>query len=78
MRTFSRSHSLVLQLVVAAALIVTVRLPFLLRADRFFDADEAVEGLMARHVVRGEFPAFIWGQSYKGVPEVYLATAISA
>jgi hypothetical protein len=76
MRTSSRSPNLVLQLVVVAALIVTVRLPFLLRADRFFDADEAVEGLMARHVVRGEFPAFIWGQSYKGVPEVYLATAI--
>ena len=30
---------------------------------------------MARHVLEGEFPAFLWGQHYKGVPEVYLAGA---
>jgi hypothetical protein len=78
MRTSSRGSSRVLQLVAVAALIVTVRLPFLLRADRFFDSDEAVEGLMARHVVHGEIPAFLWGQRYKGVPEVYVATAIFA
>lgn len=78
MLTSSRGSSRVLQLVAVAALIVTVRLPFLLRADRFFDSDEAVEGLMARHVVRGEFPVYLWGQHYKGVPEVYLATAIFA
>lgn len=58
--------------VVAAA----ARLPFLLRADRFFDADEAVEGLMARHVLAGEHPLFLWGQRYKGVPEVYLSAAV--
>ena len=61
-----------LSLLVLAALTVSVRLPFLLRADRFFDSDEAVEGLMARHVAQGEHPAFLWGQQYKGVPEVYL------
>lgn len=33
---------------------------------------------MARHVVHGEIPAFLWGQRYKGVPEVYVATAIFA
>ena len=59
---------------IAAAAIVA-RLPFLLRADRFFDADEAVEGLMARHVLLGEHPLFLWGQRYKGVPEVYLTAA---
>jgi hypothetical protein len=41
-----------------------------------FDSDEAVEGLMARHVAHGEFPAFLWGQQYKGVPEVYLNAAL--
>ena len=62
----------------AAIAVVTIaaRLPFLLRADRFFDSDEAVEGLMARHVHLGEFPAFLWGQRYKGVPEVYLSSAV--
>src|ERR1700751_2095594 len=58
--------------VVIAAATIAARIPFLLRADRFFDADEAVEGLMARHVLAGEHPLFLWGQRYKGVPEVYL------
>jgi hypothetical protein len=57
-------------------LTVTARMPFLLRGDRFFAADEAVTGLMARHVLQGEFPLFFWGQAYKGVPEVYAAAAV--
>src|SRR5215470_12394661 len=61
---------------VIAAATIAARLPFLLRADRFFDADEAVEGLMARHVLAGEHPLFLWGQRYKGVPEVYLTAAV--
>ena len=31
-----------------------------------FHADEAVVGLMARHIVRGEWPAFFYGQAYMG------------
>ena len=58
------------------ALTVAARMPFLLRGDRFFAADEAVEGLMARHVLLGEFPLFFWGQAYKGVPEVYAAALV--
>src|SRR5262252_9679229 len=61
---------------VIAAATIAARLPFLLRADRFFDADEAVEGLMARHVLAGEHPLFLWGQRYKGVPEIYLDAAV--
>jgi len=61
---------------VIAAATIAARLPFLLRADRFFDADEAVEGLMARHVSLGEHPLFLWGQRYKGVPEVYLSNLV--
>jgi hypothetical protein len=59
-----------------AVVTIAARLPFLLRADRFFDSDEAVEGLMALHVRLGELPAFLWGQRYKGVPEVYLSSAV--
>ena len=59
-----------------AAATIAARLPFLVRADRFFDADEAVEGLMARHVLAGEHPLLLWGQRYKGVPEVYLDAAV--
>ncbi len=28
---------------------------------------------MARHLLRGELPVFLWGQLYKGVPETYVA-----
>ena len=31
---------------------------------------------MARHVLTGEHPLFLWGQRYKGVPEVYLTAAV--
>ena len=68
----------VLQLLLVATLVIVCRAPFLLHADRFFDADEAVEGLMAIHVLDGEHPAFFWGQRFKGVPEVYLAAAAFA
>ncbi len=53
---------------------MAARLPFLLRADRFFDADEAVEGLMARHL--GDHSLLLWGQRYKGTPEVFLTGAV--
>jgi hypothetical protein len=70
----SRGAQLVALVVVATATIAA-RLPFLLRGSRFFDSDEAVEGLMARHVLLGELPLFLWGQRYKGVPEVYMTAA---
>jgi hypothetical protein len=68
----SRGAQLV-ALVFVAAVTILARLPFLVRGSRFFDSDEAVEGLMARHVLLGDHPLFFWGQRYKGVPEVYLA-----
>ena len=58
-----------------AALTIVARLPFLVAGKIPFDSDEAVEGLMARHVLNGELPAFFWGQAYKGVPEVYASAA---
>jgi hypothetical protein len=65
-----------LSFLVIAAAAFAARWPFLLRADRFFNSDEAVEGLMARHVLLGEHPLFLWGQRYKGVPEIYLTAAV--
>jgi 4-amino-4-deoxy-L-arabinose transferase-like glycosyltransferase len=39
----------------------------LLAADVFpFNADEAIVALMARHILRGEWPAFFYGQAYLG------------
>src|SRR5688572_15441770 len=61
-----------------AALAIAARLPFLFTGKIPFDSDEAVEGLMARHVLEGELPAFFWGQAFKGVPEVYASAAAFA
>ena len=61
-----------------AALTIAARLPFLITGKIPFDSDEAVEGLMARHVLQGELPAFFWGQAFKGVPEVYASAAAFA
>ena len=61
-----------------AALTVAARLPFLVTGKIAFDSDEAVEGLMARHVLTGELPAFFWGQAFKGVPEVYVSAGAFA
>ncbi len=34
--------------------------------------DEAVNGLMARHILQGQFPAFYWGQDYAGTLASFL------
>jgi 4-amino-4-deoxy-L-arabinose transferase-like glycosyltransferase len=74
----ARSRHQLLWAAAMAALAVLVRLPFLISGKIAFDSDEAVEGLMARHVLHGEFPVFFWGQTFKGVPEVYLSAAAFA
>ncbi|MCH8338083.1 MAG: hypothetical protein IH858_04430, partial [Chloroflexi bacterium] len=39
----------------------------LLASDAFpFNSDEAVVGLMARHILDGAWPAFFYGQAYMG------------
>jgi 4-amino-4-deoxy-L-arabinose transferase-like glycosyltransferase len=42
------------------------------------DADEAVWGLMARHILDGELPVFFWGQAYGGTQETLLTAALFA
>ena len=44
----------------------------------FMDSDMAVTGLMARHILRGEFPVFFWGQNYCGALEAYLVALVFA
>lgn len=50
---------------------------------RFFlpleiDSDEAIVGLMARHILKGEFPIFYYGQYYMGTLEACLAALLFA
>ncbi len=66
------------RLVIAAtaALAVLRAVPFLVPGVRF-DADQAVVGLMAKHISEGRaFPVFFYGQSYLLALEAYLATPV--
>ncbi|MBI5586341.1 MAG: discoidin domain-containing protein [Deltaproteobacteria bacterium] len=40
------------------------------------DADQAINGVMARHILLGEFPLFFYGQEYCGSLENYLAAVV--
>ena len=52
---------------------------WLLRSDLgALDADEAVWGMMARHVLDGEIKAFFWGQGYGGTHETLLTAGVFA
>lgn len=55
-----------------------VRLWLLLGSLGEMEADEAVVGLMARHVLAGEWPVFYWGQPYLGSLEAYSVAAAFA
>ncbi len=61
----------VILLLAAAVRVVTLLWPHM-------DADMAVGGLMARHVLRGEWPVFFWGQPYCGALEAYLVAPVFA
>lgn len=37
-----------------------------------FHSDEAIVGLMARHILQGSLPAFFYGQAYMGALDAYL------
>ena len=45
---------------------LVTRIPALLSPQCFIAADEAVEGIMAKHILRGERPIFQYGASYGG------------
>jgi hypothetical protein len=54
------------------------RLILLARGWPALDSDEAVIGLMARHILHGERPTFFWGQNYMGPFEAYVAAVLFA
>jgi len=53
---------------------VIIRLLFLVTPS--MDSDQAVTGLMARHILGGEFPFFFYKQDYCGSIEAYLVSTI--
>lgn len=51
-----------------------IRLLFILTPP--LDSDQAITGLMARHILGGEFPFFFYGQDYCGSIEAYLVSSL--
>ncbi|MFH1034240.1 MAG: discoidin domain-containing protein [Pseudomonadota bacterium] len=58
------------------ALAVLVRCLFLVYIN--LDADMAVTGLMGRHIIKGHWPIFFYGQPFCGAIEAYVAAGIFA
>lgn len=65
-----------LWLALAAALIARVAL--LVRTGAVIDGDEALIGIQAEHILRGQFPVYFYGQSYMGSLETYLIAGVIA
>jgi hypothetical protein len=60
-----RRPELVLALALAAALVVLRSAVYLLHEHAYFDSDQAIVGLMAKHLAEGRaFPLFFYGQDY--------------
>ncbi|HEX2295550.1 MAG TPA: hypothetical protein VHN37_09605, partial [Actinomycetota bacterium] len=77
-RSSAERGSLVAAALVPCAVIVGIVFrAWMLRSPiGLLDSDEAVVGLMARHVLDGDFPVFFWGQPYGGPHEAVLAAAV--
>ncbi len=69
-----KKSSLKLLLPLILILGATLRLLFLFTPP--MDSDQAITGLMARHILGGEFPFFFYGQDYAGSIEAYLVSII--
>lgn len=52
---------------------IMLRLIFLFSSAGEIESDEAIVGLMGRHILQGEFPLYYYGQQYMGSLEGYLA-----
>ena len=55
---------------------IALRVWVLLSSQGALDADEAVWGLMAQHVLHGEVPTFFWGQAYGGTQETLVTAGL--
>jgi 4-amino-4-deoxy-L-arabinose transferase-like glycosyltransferase len=64
------------QLLLPAILILGGLLRLLFLVTPHMDSDQAVTGLMARHILGGEFPFFFYGQDYCGSIEAYLVSTV--
>ncbi len=72
-------RSVTIALAVAAALVLARSAVFLLWEQAGFDADQAIFGLMAKHIAEGRaFPAFLYGEGYLLAVQAWLAAPLFA
>lgn len=65
--------------IILLALASLFRLILILRGWPALDSDEAIIGLMARHILyNGQFPYWFWGQQYMGAFQAYFAAPFFA
>ena len=59
-------------LAIALAVGVLARVVLVVRSNALIDGDEAMVGIQAEHILRGDFPTYFSGQVYMGSLETYL------
>ncbi|HEU0025577.1 MAG TPA: hypothetical protein VFQ25_00545 [Ktedonobacterales bacterium] len=62
----------------ALAVAVIARVALVIKTGAVIDGDEALVGIQAEHILRGQFPVYFYGQSYMGSLETYLIAAVVA
>ena len=59
-------------------LALVLRIWLVVHTQGFIDGDEALVGIQAQHILRGEFPVYYYGQPYMGSLEAYFIALIFA
>lgn len=65
-----------LPLAIALVAGVLARLVLVIRSNALIDGDEAMIGIQAEHILRGDFPTYYYGQVYMGSLETYLIAVL--
>src|SRR6185369_3339805 len=74
---FFRSRDSQIVLIVATLLIIARSAVFVFWPQSYFDSDQAIFGLMAKHLAEGRaFPVFMYGQTYILAVEAWLAAPV--
>jgi hypothetical protein len=77
-REAAPSHLLLIVAATAFLVGLAIRLWIYTTGPGEINSDEAVMGLMARHLWNGEWSTFFWGQAYGGIVEVVLLSPVVA
>jgi hypothetical protein len=75
--TLPRISAIAVAVIAAATLAILRGLPFLVWPDTAFDSDQAIVGLMAKHLAEGRaFPLYFYGQTYMLGMQAWLAAPL--